>query len=867
MGYIYIKRSSFFLKKGGLMKKLLLISLFATVYLSSDIFFFTIPLFAQEVNAVDTAWVRRYNGPGNGVDNARAIATDDSGYIYVTGESWDGTTARDYATVKYKPNGDTVWVRRYNGPTNGDDYATAIAVNDSFYVYVSGRSPGSGSAEDYLTIKYKPIGDTAWVRRYNGPGNLDDGAYALAVDGSGNVYVTGYSYGSGTDYDYATLKYLPNGDTAWVRRYNGPGNLADYAEALGVDDSGNVYVTGASEGSGGTGYDYATLRYLPNGDTAWVRRYNGPGSSSDGALALVVDGSGNIYVTGYSTGGVTGYDYATLKYLPTGDTAWVRRYNGPGSSSDEAFALAADGSGNVYLTGRSGGSGTSMDYATIKYYPNGDTAWVRRYNGLGNGWDESHAITLDFDGYVYVTGMSVGNGTTYDYATVKYDSSGNEIWIQRYNGPGNNVDGANAIALLSYSSIYVTGGSDGSGTNGDYATLKYAEYVCGDANGDLIVNVADLLYLFSYCFKNGQSPAIIEVSGDADGYSSTTIRDIAYLGRFVFYAGDFPNCNRVGEYVPVLEPADTISFSPAILFANDSTIAVSLNYKNSDSITAFAFPIKVTIGGSIPIIDSVKISSRISDFELKAATIDTASGTINIGFVNFLSGNLSPGSGTILTLYLSVEPESFDRQIEIDTVRLSPYNSPLFIKAATLEGIVPIYSPQQRNDTLRITAYSPVDLIVTDPSDDSIGIDFNTIPGATYDTTNDQDKITIPNPLIGEYSIKVKSEPDADTGHYSITVKLDGNEDRPLAQNLPIPPPDQIDTITYTVIEYLRGDANSDYKTTVSDVVFLINYLFRAGPAPDPVYLGDVNCDDKVSVSDVVWLINYLFKGGPAPCS
>jgi hypothetical protein len=142
------------------MKKLLLIFIIAIVSFSNYHFFFSRPLFAQYNNAVDTAWVKRYNGPGNGGDDARAIATDDSGYIYVTGESWDATTARDFATVKYKPNGDTVWVKRYNGPTNGDDYATAIAVNDSFYVYVSGGSPGSGTSSDYATIKYLPNGDT-----------------------------------------------------------------------------------------------------------------------------------------------------------------------------------------------------------------------------------------------------------------------------------------------------------------------------------------------------------------------------------------------------------------------------------------------------------------------------------------------------------------------------------------------------------------------------------------------------------------------------------------------------------------------------------------------------------------------------------
>jgi hypothetical protein len=64
----------------------------------------------------------------------------------------------------------------------------------------------------------------------------------------------------------------------------------------------------------------------------------------------------------------------------------------------------------------------------------------------------------------------------------------------------------------------------------------------------------------------------------------------------------------------------------------------------------------------------------------------------------------------------------------------------------------------------------------------------------------------------------------------------------------------------------LRGDVNLDMSVSVADVVYLINYLFKGGPAPSPSFLGDVDCSDEVGVSDVIYLINYLFKGGPAPC-
>ena len=89
-----------------------------------------------------------------------------------------------------------------------------------------------------------------WVKRYNGPGNDDDSASAITADNLLNVYVTGGSYGSGIDYDYATIKYDPDGNELWVKRYDGPGNYYDYAEALAVDGADNVYVTGGSHGSG-----------------------------------------------------------------------------------------------------------------------------------------------------------------------------------------------------------------------------------------------------------------------------------------------------------------------------------------------------------------------------------------------------------------------------------------------------------------------------------------------------------------------------------------------------------------------------------------------------------------------------------------
>lgn len=440
----------------------------------------SIPTFAQ---SVDTAWVRIYDGPAHGHDFGHAIAVDAYGNVYVTGTSAqnsEGDYNFDLVTIKYDAFGNQLWLKGYNGPGNGDDSPAGIALDASGNVYVTGESLGKETRSDYVTIKYYPNGDTPWVRRYNGPANSWDEAKALVADGSGNVYVTGKSYNRYSDFDYVTIKYDASGSQLWVKRYDGLENCDDVPCAIAIDNSGNVFVAGSS---GPRDYrvsndDFVILKYDSSGNQLWLRRYNGPGDSHDRATDMAVDESGNVYVTGCSHLYVTshgrrlsrGNDYTTIKYDSNGNQLWVKTYDGPGdiNSMDIANAIALDTHGNIYVTGTS-----KNDYSTIKYDPDGYECWVGRYEG--QSLDEARDIAVDVNGKVYVTGQHSGIGTRGDCVTVAYDSLGNQLGLMRYNGPHSNFDAGVAIIVDDSDNVYVTGHANYCDQRSDCFTIKYVQ--------------------------------------------------------------------------------------------------------------------------------------------------------------------------------------------------------------------------------------------------------------------------------------------------------------------------------------------------------------------------------------------------------
>jgi len=436
--------------------------------------------------------LRQAFGSGIFTDTRQEIlAVDSFGNVFVTRQDWNGSST-DMWTAKIDSGGNEVWSANYDSGIT--DIATAIWVDGDGNVYVTGyrsqshwflpfSEPGdvqisANPEEDFVTLKYDPNGNLMWARRYDN--GAEDYAFAISGDSDGNVYVTGISFSSTSD--FATIKYDRDGNQLWVRRYDNGGRELIYN--LKVDPAGNVYVSGTSTGatpSGGSQDDYVTIKYDTNGTQRWVRRAPG-GWVTD----LAVDQAGNAYVTGFSwydeaVGASTpSHDYRTIKYDSNGNLLWVKRYDH--GMSDHPEAVAVDQNGNVYVTGFSladyvNGNNLDLDFATVKYDSSGNQQWVARFDRGQD--DQPFDLTVDSFGNAYVTGWSCPQNCVYSsslgggYITVKYDQAGNQVWIVRTPEGRAPV----AVAVDATQHVYVTGISKtGSLSLPDYLTVKYTQH-------------------------------------------------------------------------------------------------------------------------------------------------------------------------------------------------------------------------------------------------------------------------------------------------------------------------------------------------------------------------------------------------------
>ena len=415
------------------------------------------------------AWHTFYGS--SATDEGCSIALDGSGNVYVTGysaDTWQGDGGAsplhahsgdlDIVVMKLDSKGEYQWHTFYGSSDSEGGYSIALDGNGNVYVtgWSNGGWQGDGGVNplhayaggsDITVLKLNRDGVYQWHAFYGSSGY--DGGSGIALDGSGNIYVAGVSYGAwqgdggvnplhgytGT-WDIVVLKLGDNGAYQWHTFYGSSGY--DGGAWIAVDEGGRIYVAGASEGSwqgdGGANplHDYsgdrdiAVLKLNSSGQYQWHTFYGS--SAYERATGIALDGNRNVYVTAESEatwqgdGGASPLhaysglnDIVVLKLNDNGVYQWHTFYGS--DDEDSATSIAVDENGNVYVVGSSYGSwqgdenanpirgySGGWDIAVLKLGSNGVYQWHTFYGSVDQDW--ANGITVDKSGNIYVTGYS-----------------------------------------------------------------------------------------------------------------------------------------------------------------------------------------------------------------------------------------------------------------------------------------------------------------------------------------------------------------------------------------------------------------------------------------------------------------------------
>ena len=424
----------------------------------------------QHMTAQGQVTPRVYRFHGGGYDRAGAIAVDAAGDSYVAGSADAAKGKPTFAALRFARQGHLIWRANYSGSTGGlRGEGLAIAVDAQGNVYTCGYVgvDMSSTETDALVVKFDANGIEQWARRYNGSGNGPDAATGILIDGAGNIYVSGYSYGSGLD--WITFKYSPGGALLWTRHHSGArGNFDDRISAAKFDPLGNLVLTGSTKNRGDSvTNDMTTLKYDSEGNVVWLRNYTETDVSHEQALSLAIDAGGAVYISGDQTPTADPEGSApvplTLAYDSAGNLLREIKQASPGTG----MAIALDQGGNLHLATQS---------LLYTYDPSGNL--VRSVPHIGNLAVAD--VLMDSQDNVLVAGSVFDPLTSErDYYAAKFSPGGRQLWAHRFNGTGDRHDVVAGAALDHAGDLYVTGTSWSNyislrGTADDIVTLRFS---------------------------------------------------------------------------------------------------------------------------------------------------------------------------------------------------------------------------------------------------------------------------------------------------------------------------------------------------------------------------------------------------------
>ncbi|MEK7765655.1 MAG: hypothetical protein AAB368_05400, partial [bacterium] len=378
--------------------------------------------------------------------------------------------AVDVSTVEeYNPATD-VWVPKTGlGTTNYRFAAGAVAMNGAVYVF------GGCSHLDAVVGRLSTVCDSprlAWSVDYNSPANSTDEGRSVALDSSGSVYVAGFESRPDLveDDNWLLRKYSPLGVLEWGVSYNAPASSTDRALSVAVGPSGTVVAVGAElRTDEGQDFNWLIRAYDAVGGPLWTRSYSGAANGEDKAVGVAVDAGGTIYVTGYETDIVEGFNWLTMALAPDGALLWTRSFAGFGASDDRAAAVTVDSSGSLFVVGTSGADGR-----VIKYDRFGVEQWAQPFGAGANG--HAYAVTTDAANSVYVAGVEDIFGQATNWRIRQFSHDGIPGWLSSYDDPAKNLDVAYGIAPDPVGGFIVVGAENRADLTGQFNNWRINRY-------------------------------------------------------------------------------------------------------------------------------------------------------------------------------------------------------------------------------------------------------------------------------------------------------------------------------------------------------------------------------------------------------
>lgn len=436
-------------------------------------------------------WSNTFNGTRNASDIASDVIVDFAGNIVLVGGVENLGSQKDGALIEYDATGATVFNKSFNGQGDFEVQYRSVVADLTGNVYAVGFIFNEDDSKNCLITKFDPAGSTVWTKQYNGENDDDDEFEALAQDGNGFIYATGYCKVGGQKSNYITIKYDPNtGDTIWTRQYNFTANQADRAVDIIINNANEIFVTGYSDSNPNdtlSNNDVVTICYNAAGATIWSQRFDGTGTLRDEPAEMIFDNAGNIIITG-RTENVQNDDYLVLKYSTNGviQSGFPASFNSPFSNDDRALAVAVDANDNIYITGytQTGSGAASEDVITVKYSPAGVAEWNVYFDQGGN--DRGVDITTDINGNIYITGYTDNDidplASNYNMFLISYNNTGGVNWDEFYDGTPSQDDYAVAVHMDNVNRVVLTGYTEtGSGPyHNDIMSLIY------EAGGSLV---------------------------------------------------------------------------------------------------------------------------------------------------------------------------------------------------------------------------------------------------------------------------------------------------------------------------------------------------------------------------------------------